>query len=599
MNKQTHRSAQKCIKSQAFPPYNPNTRSIIFSMDQYQSICVYVVCPLVAVVTTCYLLGFVRVGTRRSMKPLVDISKDLPSTASVRETGLIQQWYTDQPCQRIYALAISAKWSIDGIQALKDTSRVRQAVLSLVKRHQSLASTLFRDAKTNRAYMVNHEFNHIEASLGPIPISWHSRKNVGTWRDCLQALTHTEMNESSWLFRIGIVVSDSDDVTKMDPQAEIIVATHHVITDGMSNASLLTDLLHFLGTDNPTILPPLPLVFMDEKIDMRPPLGTVLEVVGEDALPASLRQQPIFYQGPLPIPTTPSEIEGHVATIHLPPALFRRLVSLAKAHRVSLHGLISAVLLFVEAAHTQNHTTKTSDVSSSMKLKFAFPMGKAVRHLAKVSNEQVGLFITAKDLILDIPTTTTGLHHDLTFWSIAKQLTHEARESPRHSLDMLGLINFLPRDSITPWFLKEGARYTLQRDGSLEVSNLGAVEGLNRLIHQEKTVKALFASPSSEEERVHTEVYLCQGRGYRGAVFVAGVATCQEHLTIAINCQWGQCGCTESMRTRPHAYEEAASIRQSTTHRSTAGYMLCACPKDEFLYQYTEKALIAFASIVL
>jgi hypothetical protein len=189
------------------------------------------------------LLKHCRVGTRRSSKPTI-IHDDDDTLIEERETGLIQQWYTDQPCQRLYGLTFSATFSYDGILRLQNKEHVHRVVTALIHRHPILSTTVVRDLKCNGRASLRRTISKRQCiddalhPLGPMPVIWDVRENDGSWRDIAHKITHTDIDESSWLFRIVIILPKLQNVPPADHgeegyRADIIIASNHVITDGM------------------------------------------------------------------------------------------------------------------------------------------------------------------------------------------------------------------------------------------------------------------------------------------------------------------------------------------------------------------------------
>lgn len=193
---------------------------------------------LVAVIVLATLvfkwIGKLRVGTRRSCVCRI-VQDDVHVRVEERSTGLMDQWYTDQPIQRIYALAFSGIFSNNGLKKLSDKVFMQRCVLALIRRHPVLTTTIVRDKSTGRASLQNTYWKKLDDlqwcgenthPFGPLPIHWHDRENAGNWHDVAFTSTHTDMDESSWLFSIEIVRSESSN------RVEIIIVTHHLLTDG-------------------------------------------------------------------------------------------------------------------------------------------------------------------------------------------------------------------------------------------------------------------------------------------------------------------------------------------------------------------------------
>jgi hypothetical protein len=201
----------------------------------------------VAVVSAFCLWKFVgpmRVGHRRSPQSTILHHDEKNVLVEERETGLLQQWYTDQPCQQLYALVFGAELSQSGWALIHDEDHVRQCVLALIQRHPSLTTTITRDPKSGRASLRNTRTSMMmkkdEHPLGRVPVKWYPRRNDGSWRDVAHSLTHTDFDESSWLFRVGIVSANGNKDAGDDHshRVDIVMAQHHLLTDGKKMVAL-------------------------------------------------------------------------------------------------------------------------------------------------------------------------------------------------------------------------------------------------------------------------------------------------------------------------------------------------------------------------
>ena len=191
-------------------------------------------------------------------------------------------------------------------------------------------------------------------------------------------------------------------------------------------------------------LPPMPLKTMDECVDLRPPLALVLKVIGEDRLPSWLRKPLTYWQGPKPNVKEPCE--GHFANLVIPSAWTAKLTKIAKANHVTMNGLLSALFLAAESsiAQAQEYSGKTEN-GGAIPIKYLFPVARAVRDIAKVSADQVGVFLVGNERIFNIlPNMLTNHQIPSEFWKLAQDVTTSAREDVRDSIQYTGLLNFIP-----------------------------------------------------------------------------------------------------------------------------------------------------------
>ncbi len=326
------------------------------------------------------------------------------------------------------------------------------------------------------------------------------------------------------------------------------------------------------------LLPKNPLVILDQQIDMRPPLSLVLAKVGEDSLPAWLRKPLTYWQGPKANITQPCE--GHFATLIIPPKFTKSLLAIAKQHEVTLNGLLSTIFIDAEVLLVKEIEQKKEEESIS--IRYLFPIGHGIRTLSKISSDQVGNFIAASEHITTVNTSTFS--DPAFFWTFAKQITLSARVGVRETLDFIGLLGFLPRNSITPWLIQDGKRYNHGRRSSLEISNLGRLSEIEKLKQNRREVAQLF--DDSNEDAALPEVYLINGRNYRGSVFNVGVSTVENQMCVALQCQLGHCGCE-----RPFSHGSFAEVVKGNAvakekDNGSEMHAICACPKHGMLQQY-------------
>lgn len=207
---------------------------------------VAVILGVVTVVVLLRVLGRISLGSRRQTTKLVEVKKGEGYSILEHETGLIQQWYSDQPCQRIYSLVLSAAMSAHGVSRLSDKGHVTSAVRALTSRHPVLRTTITRDSTSSRASVlianVDDSVEDEKHPWGGMPVSYVPRVNEGTWQDVVQQLTHTDMNESKWLFRIVIVMNNDPKQSKTNQQhaqqVEIVLIVHHFLNDGKQSSLL-------------------------------------------------------------------------------------------------------------------------------------------------------------------------------------------------------------------------------------------------------------------------------------------------------------------------------------------------------------------------
>lgn len=559
---------------------------------------------VILIVFIFWILGYLRVGSRRecALKACPPIQGS-GTTEWSHEPGLMQQWYVDQPCQRLFGFSFSAHFSSHGVSLLANRGAVQTAVCLLVRRHPVLTSTIVRDPKTGKAtvHVLNTDGNATESgpvqfpSLGPVPVQWRHRSNSNTWLDEAHHLNHTDMNEQSWLFRIVIVVNtSSDNVSQSNDDGypvEVLCITHHLIADGLSSVNLLADFLQIIADTNDSGSSECAEVSyryqpMDRSIDLTPRLGTVARAILADELP-SLFQSRSHHQGPAVLPVRDrngqpyacgDNPEAHVATFTLHPHDVRKLLTAAKARYCTLQGLLAAAL----AAAFQ----KSANSPDEENVKLAFPIGHSVRQLAKEPVESVGVFITSRDI--DIPSADASYRN---LWVMAKQLTREAKESVYSSLDLLGVLNFLPRESWTPWFCKQGKKYRLGRNCSVEMSNVGRTLAIDRLIQSSASVRGMLGlNEHTGMPKVPPKVHFFLGKNYMGPVCGVGVATCCDCMTVTVCSQLGQCGCLYPQEKNAFANQaEDAGLRSE----------ICSCcPTDGLLVTVATEMLQILKTIV-
>lgn len=352
---------------------------------------------------------------------------------------------------------------------------------------------------------------------------------------------------------------------------------------GLSSVVLLKDFILALSNENSsigsfdTLLPKTPLVILDQQVDMRPPVALVLSVIGEDSLPSWLRKPLTYWQGPKPNISEPCE--GHFATLTVSPKLTKALLSIAKEKQVSMNGLISTIFLDAEVLLVKDIEQKKDD--DLISIKYLFPVGRGIRELGNISQDQVGVYITGSEHIAEVNARTLS-DPDL-FWKLAKQITQFPRFGVQESLDFTGLLNFLPRDSITPWLIKEGQRSNHGRRSSIELSNLGLISDIEKLKMAYPGVLNLFDS-SNESEL--PEVYLINGRNYRGSVFNVGITTIQHQMCIAVQCQLGHCGCGKKFEYGVFTKVIKGNALNGLQSTDDGLNSVCACPKQGMLQKY-------------
>jgi len=622
-----------------------------------------------------YFVCFIRIGNRRLGPPQINNCVSAPVlehrsgatavSASAgqfeinHETGLFQQWYTDQPCQRLFGMSFSATMTPCGRRALCDEKHFRSALARLVQHHPVLTTSIRRDSSGQaslRLWLPEGKCEDTTECGGPddtnvtlqhpggrpYPLEYVPRVSEDCWQSVLQRLTHTDMDEAEdWLFRVAVLTDPpgGDNSAGCDgDKVDIVLVVHHVIADGLSASNLLADLLTFAagkgseaGVEAAATLPVLePLVavrpcvytVLDGSVDLRPPLMTVLRVVGADllSLPPNTRT---FYQGPgssssaVTSASTATGVSGtsghsHMASFSLPPARMRALLAAARARGVTLQGLLGAT--FMQAAAVIAAEEEDEDEEDVEDIKLFYPLGHAVRRLASVSADAVGVFIASSEYSAPRDTLADSGSDEAALWTLANSLSKHAKSDFRPSLDMLGLLDFLPRESFTPWFLKQGNTFRQGRNSSVELSNLGGSTAVDALLRENAAVQALFVPPAMAPPRL----FFCMGRNYLGPVFGGGVVTCCDTLTLTITCNIMQCGCntaTSTASTDADADADAdvgvnglsagpyASMgsekggkakgkgKRTETHNNDTIACACGCPKEGILCRFTRIVL--------
>lgn len=189
------------------------------------------------------LLGSIRLGSRRSSKPTV-VSEDENFLIADRECTLLQQWYSDQPVQRLYGMACTATFSRDGIARLRTgtgapSTFMREAIWLLIRQHPILSSTIVRDAVTSRATarctVPKTSTLSVDHPLGNLPVEIISRSDDNAWQGTAEDYMRVDMKEDGWLFRIVFVAPEiaAGSSYSGNFDVDIMIIMHHFITDGM------------------------------------------------------------------------------------------------------------------------------------------------------------------------------------------------------------------------------------------------------------------------------------------------------------------------------------------------------------------------------
>jgi hypothetical protein len=552
------------------------------------------------------LLGSIRLGSRRSSKPTV-VSEDENFLIADRECTLLQQWYSDQPVQRLYGMACTATFSRDGIARLRTgtdapSNFVREAIWLLIRQHPILSSTIVRDAVTSRATArctVPKTFSlSVDHPLGNLPVEIISRSDDNAWQGTAEDYMCVDMKEDGWLFRIVFVAPEiaagSSHSGNFD--VDIMIIMHHFITDGLSSTILMRDLLTHLAEETPVPLPvsspsQLPLV-MDELIDIRPTVADLVQALFHELAPSWLRQKPrYFWQGE---PVLPAEFTGkqatassnqidtsvipnsHFATITLlqSPHL-EELTRIAKREQVSMHTLLTAMTMAVTATLVPREDTDRKTVP----LKYVYPIGKAIRSLCHWPRSEsatketfvdntVGTFISSVDASFDVPVLASqNVRPGAGFYSFLHDVARSLKRSSssvQDSLSFMGLLNFLPRESWRSWFEEESKLYHRGHKSSVEVSNVGVVPSLPGYTDKSKYVLGI------------QRMWLLLGRGFSMPAIGVGVATVEhQSLNLTVTCHQGKdgCGCCFEKDLTTHTHHTRHPVRESRSSASGIQYV--------------------------
>lgn len=209
-------------------------------------------CAVSAYLTARWLGNNVRIGSRRNPIPMT-VSEDDNFLIKERDCSLLQQWYSDQPVQRIYGLACTASMTQNLIPRLYDRSNgeyqpsldVCQALWSVICRHPILSSTIVRDPTSQRATtrcclpkqsVYSQSVTH---PMGNLPLQILPRANNASWQEIAKAMTYQQLREDGWLFRVAIIVPEETNKDIVDSEIHIVLIMHHFITDGKKNPSFL------------------------------------------------------------------------------------------------------------------------------------------------------------------------------------------------------------------------------------------------------------------------------------------------------------------------------------------------------------------------
>jgi hypothetical protein len=392
-----------------------------------------------------------------------------------------------------------------------------------------------------------------------------------------------------------VIVPEETDATH---DVEIVLAMHHIVTDGLSSTIVMRDLITLLAYNAPGVPPslvltPEPLLLMDEWLDLRPTLSDVLSILPAELFPAWFKKKEVpFWQGPGSGGDKGSVVpETHFAALTFPPAFLTALQAHAKQHHMTIHALLSAITMLV----TANIAAESGSGSggATVPLKFAYPIGKAVRDLMQANlspshhraDRGVGTFIASTDSVFDVPTTTSVSASQIT--AMAKQFTTRFQDTSavvRHSLDFLGLLTFLPRDSWTPWFIGEGQAYVGGHANSLELSNLGAIAF--PAINKEDNGNAVDDACCTL--RRVKNAWLVQGRGYRAPVLgISTVSIAQASLNVTVSCHVGVCGCAQA---------PAMAVKPIDTVQGSVA-VSCPCATNGLMVTFCDRFIVAMNTL--
>jgi hypothetical protein len=262
-------------------------------------------------------------------------------------------------------------------------------------------------------------------------VTFHSRQEVGDWRDVVasQLATPFVMGESA-LMRAA-VVADDDDMT-------VILCFYHPVSDGISALHVLDDLLASLSG---AILPPGEVLPAAEVIAARcfPPAAST-------AAPA-----PSPVSEPSPRWHSPDGARSQVATISLNSSDTAGLLQQCRHEQTTIHGALSAAFGTAMAALCGKAKPR---IYSPLDLRRELPVGSRICNM---------MFSSVR----------AEIDQDLDFWTVARRSVQgidEAR-SPRHFMASTAQLESLFAEAPSRETLYGAMCPTL---GDCMISNLGA-----------------------------------------------------------------------------------------------------------------------------
>jgi hypothetical protein len=371
-----------------------------------------------------------------------------PASWSSARLDVLERWYAAQPVARVAGAVLE-------LDAPLDHAALRGALTRLRERHaHALNVTLSVRAK---------EYGFVPCEREPLPLETEASD---PWTVAEQELG-AAFPAGAPLWRVRVTGEGKT----------LVAVFHHVVADGVSTSVFARELLASLrGEALPGL--PAPRLPLEACLDVRPSVGVLAREAARDFRGAS----PSYFRGPR------AELGPRRTRLYpfeLPEALVQTLAVRARAEGTTVHAALCGAGLVAAAAASDGfplNARVTSPISLRARMSPA-PAG-------------MGVFICAHD-------SDQRADVDTPFWRQAEVYGRELARALPEAYERVGLLRFA--GDLSAYATRLSTDNPNARTGTLEVSNLGRVNGLNG-----------------------ARVWFIQGNHYHGPLFNLTVGTSAE-----------------------------------------------------------------------